>query len=107
MTNTSGESSASLPRASGKEPLYFAYCLCRSLNGEPLTLTLVSSPPGVIARVEEEKGAPNARLVRIAWNGSTKAASGKPIFGSVRFRASAGGEECTVTIPVSVNTGER
>lgn len=90
-----------LPRNSGTGPVFFGTCLCRSTEGKPLTLTVISTPPGVTASVSAIAGDPAAQMVRIDWEPASADPRPAPPGDSVRLSARIGGQEEPLEIPVN------
>lgn len=88
-----------LPRYTSSGPVYKATCLCRSITGKPVTLTVDSLPSGVTAQV----------LSMVAVGESTVQISFDPRMGKeqkrgqrqvIRFRAEDGENKAEVDLPI-------
>lgn len=89
-----------LPRASDAGPVYFGQCLCRSTEGKPLALTIDSTPEGFSVQVEAVENVPSQQIIRIDWKGAKEADLLQGARGTVRLRASVGGQETPLEILV-------
>jgi hypothetical protein len=90
-----------LPRTSDAGPVYSGSCLCQSLEGKPLTLTLASAPEGLTALIMEGDAGASRRVVQISLDPQRgqSLAGGPPQV--IRFRAKAGDREMMLDIPVT------
>lgn len=100
-------SSFVLPRAAGDGPMYSGTSLCRSTDGQPLSLTAESVPEGLTAQIVAGAPGASSRIVHIAWDprSGSGPADGRPLI--LRFKATAGGRETILEIPVTIRGGDR
>ncbi len=91
--------SLTLPRSASGGLIYHSQCLCRSVAGTPLDLTVESAPLGLVVRIEESKDSPAERLVRIEWDQS-KDEPGVPEVREVRLVAKWADKQAKLVIPV-------
>ena len=86
------------PRQSGNGPIYEAGCLCRSTNGRPLALALLSVPAGLTAEILAS-GEKDQRTIRVKWDPLKELMAGQKKQ-LIRFRATVGEYETVVELPV-------
>lgn len=93
-----------LPRASGGGPVYTSVCLCRSVEGKPMTLSLASAPEGISVEIPTDSGN-SPRPIRITWD----PVRGKALAGRgpsrVRLTADVGGRSEAVDLTVICQEG--
>jgi hypothetical protein len=90
-----------LPRQSPDGLVYFASCSCRSTRGGELTLSVDSTPPRLVATVENGGANQSVKLVRIDFDPTSIDGAARTETRPVRLLASVNGEPSTpVEIPV-------